>query len=148
MHACRRKLTGHYYIIIINVFISGGKCRPHNNNERNRRPSLNQKANKILQTQLKNAPLQCAQGVPSEPMTRPDRQQQHRVTMERGRRRESCCNNAQVIRMPFFAKFSIAEKLAECKNTKPKQKQNQRKRQRQREKAKAKRNVTKRISLN
>lgn len=60
---------------------------------------------------------------------------------ERERERESCCNNAQVIRMPFFAKF-YAEKLAECKNAKPKQKQNQR------QKPKAKRNVTKRISLN
>lgn len=60
--------------------------------------------------------------------------------------------------MPFFAKFSIAEKLAECKNTKPKQKQNQRKRQRHRgnhrgretereSKGKTKRNETNFIKL-
>lgn len=139
--------------------------RPHNNNERNHRPSLNQKANKILRRPNSKTPLlQCrAQAAPREPMTSRHRLDSHadrQTTTTRTRRVQ--CNNAQVIRMPFFANFVCRKVGRECKNPKPKQKQSPeleteprtrtrtrtRSHNQNRAKQKAKRNVTKRISLN
>lgn len=102
--------------------------RPHNNNERNHRPSLNQKANKILRRPNSKTPLlQCrAQAAPREPMTsrhRLDSQTDRQTTTTTIRTRRVQCNNAQVIRMPFFANFVCRKVGRECKNPKPKQKQ-------------------------
>lgn len=125
--------------------------RPHNNNERNHRPSLNQKANKILRRpNSKTSLLQFVQGANDQQAQARQTDRQTTTTTTRTRRVQ--CNNAQVIRMPFFANFVCRKVGRECKNPKPKQKQSPEPepepRAITRTKQKAKRNVTKRISLN
>lgn len=67
----------------------------------------------------------CSQGANDQQAQarQPDRQATITTTTTRTRRVQ--CNNAQVIRMPFFANFVCRKVGRECKNPKPKQKQNQ-----------------------